>query len=106
MFRRFAMVVLAFGVVAGYGSAFASFRYHRQACHGRWHDSEWRDSRAEPAAAPAPVVIAPPAPAPTAVAPVVVQQPAPAAAAPNVFIIMPGANGAVPTVVAPAAAHP
>ena len=66
LFRRFAMVALAFGVVAGYGSAFASFRHHRGACHGRWseHDrwngaESWNQRDFDGRDARAPVVTAP-----------------------------------------------
>jgi hypothetical protein len=84
------MALLALGVVFGYGGAFASFRHHAYECHSRWEQNEgaWRNERLTPAAAPAPVVVQAPA--------------APAAAAPQIFIIMPGASQAVPAVVVPA----
>lgn len=94
------MAVLALGVVGGYGSAIARAAYWRGACHASagghgWHGGDWREARwqerrdevkVEPKAAPQPQTV-------------VVQQPAPApAAAPQIFLIMPGAQ---PQAVAP-----
>lgn len=92
--RRILLVLLGFGVFAGYGSAVASARWHARHHGGcdRWE----RDARFErfgdrfdrrDAPPPAPVA----APAPQTV--VVPQAPAPAAApAPQVFVItVPGA---------------
>jgi hypothetical protein len=102
--RRPLIALLAFGVIAGYGSAIgAAVHHHRfHSCHGLGAEAgpeAWGPGgfeRFHPYA---------PAAAPQAAAPqtVVVQPPAPAAAAPNVFIVMPGA--AMP-VVTPAAVAP
>ncbi len=109
--RRLALAVLGFGVVAGFGSAFAHARGHAM-CHSDWERSERFDDRQFDGPAfgerrgferAAPAAVAPQAP----VAPVIVQS-APAQAAPSqVFIVMPGATG-VPAVVnaAPAAPAP
>lgn len=85
--RRVLLVLLGFGVFAGYGSAIASARWHHRqhgGCEGRWSRSSERPPFA-PTPAAAPVVIPQAAPAP-----------APAAALPaqQIFLIMPGAQGA------------
>ena len=100
--RRILLVLLGFGVFAGYGSAIASARWHARhgggGCESRWSQRYQRDE-ARPAVAPAPApqtIVMPqaaPAPAPT-------QQ---------IFLIMPGAQAApgvpqVITVPMPAAA--
>ncbi len=93
--RRVLIVLLGFGVIAGYGSAFASARWHARhhgGCEGRWEERSDRfdrfDRRDESR----------PAAAPVAPQTVVVPQAAPApAAAPQVFVIMPGMQ-AVPSV--------
>jgi hypothetical protein len=89
--RRTLLVLLGFGVFAGYGSAIASARWHARSgggCEGRWGQDRWSErferTRAEPAAvAPAPAQQG------AVVAPVVVPQaaPAPAQPAPQVFVI-------------------
>jgi hypothetical protein len=115
--RRVLLVLLGFGVFAGYGSAIASARWHHRqqgGCEGRWSRGSDREdvrhdfARGGPFAQPAPqaqVINVPQA------------APAPAQAAlpaQQIFLIMPGAQGAaaaapqvitvpVPTV-APAAA--
>jgi len=93
--RRVLLVLLSFGVFAGYGSAIASARWHHRqqmeggGCEGRWG----RDYRDE-----ARTVVAP-APAPSPQAQVInVPQAAPAAPtqqlpAQQIFLIMPGAQG-------------
>lgn len=85
--RRVLIVLLGFGVFAGYGSAIASARWHARhhgGCEDRWSRGADRGfDRAVPAA---------PAPSPQTV---VVPQAAPApAAAPQIFLIMPGAQAA------------
>lgn len=107
MRRPLLLALLGFGVVAGYGSAFAhAARWHHGGggCHARWSERgferfgrpDWRDERATP---PAPVA------APQTV---VVPQaaPAPAAPAPQVFVIMPGAQPAPQVVTVPVPAAP
>ena len=99
--RRMLLVLLGFGVFAGYGSAIASARWHHRmhnngGCEGRWEERSDRfgpggrfDRRddfrpaapAAPAAAPQTVIV------PQAAAP------APAAQ-PQVLIIMPGMQAA------------
>jgi hypothetical protein len=104
--RRVLLVLLGFGVFAGYGSAIASARWHHRmhnggGCEGRWsqrgyYDNNRDDDRtvAAPAVAPTPqaqvinVPQAAPAPAPAQQLP-----------AQQIFLIMPGAQG-------PAAAAP
>jgi hypothetical protein len=105
--RRLLLVLLGFGVFAGYGSAIASARWHARhhgGCDERWGRSgkydRWQHAEAPvppaPQAAPAPVLVSPPpaaAPAPqvfvisvpgaTPVAPQVISVPVPAAAAPT-----------------------
>jgi hypothetical protein len=112
--RRALIVLLSFGVFAGYGSAFASarwhMRHHAECEHGRWNeharwDDRFGDRFAEPRSVPAPTV------APQQPQTVVVQSPAPAAApAPQIFVIMPGAASPVPAQLvqapAPQAANP
>ncbi|MFZ5442370.1 MAG: hypothetical protein ACOZQL_20340 [Myxococcota bacterium] len=101
MRRPVLLALLGFGVVAGYGSAFAhAARWHHGGCHDRWAErarferwghADWRDDRAAP-------------PAPSAPQTVVVPQAAPPAApAPQVFVIMPGAQPAPQVVTVPAA---
>lgn len=102
--RRILLVLLGFGVFAGYGSAIAGARWHARhhagsgGCERRWdRDSQRGSERSEdarPAVAPAPQTIVMPQAAP---------------AAPQIFLIMPGAQAApvvpqVITVPAPAAA--
>ena len=101
--RRILLVLLGFGVFAGYGSAIASARWHARQHHGgyggcesRW-DRDQRPDDARPAAAPAP--------APQTI---VMPQAAPAPAQ-QIFLIMPGAQSPqsapqVITVPVPAAA--
>ncbi len=108
--RRALIVLLSFGVLFGYGSSFASARWHMRQhaeCeHSRWSerarwDDRFGDRFAEPRVAPAPTI------APQQPQTVIVQSPAPAAApAPQIFVIMPGATSPVPAqlVQAPAAA--
>ncbi|MBL8938461.1 MAG: hypothetical protein JNM69_28095 [Archangium sp.] len=110
---RFALMgLLALGVVGGYGSAFAHAAHWRAhgGCHGQqmggWHDGRFQDDRwgnrfeeraevkqAAPAAQPQTVVVQSPAPA--------------AAPAPQIYVIMPGAQQAPAvqpqTIVIPAA---
>lgn len=97
--RRVLLVLLGFGVFAGYGSAIASARWHHRqhgGCEGRWsrgYDTNREEPRtvAAPAATPqAQVINVPQAAAPA---------PAPAVPAQQIFLIMPGAQG-------PAAAAP
>lgn len=96
--RRALLLVLGFGVFAGFGSAFAHARHHWAVDRGytsgcdHWGGGE-RFMEPRVSERPAPVVA-------PASAPVVVQA-APAAAPSQVFIIMPGASSnAVPAVVA------
>jgi hypothetical protein len=99
--RRILLVLLGFGVFAGYGSAIASARWHARnggGCESRWSRGYERPEEARPAAV---------APAPAAAQTVVVPQAA--AAAPQIFLIMPGgqAPAAAPQViVVPATAAP
>jgi hypothetical protein len=114
---RFALMgILALGVVGGYGSAIARAAHGGGGCHSRggWHDARWQDSRYGPRFEEAREEVKQAAPA-AAPQTVVVQQPAPAAApAPQIFVIMPGAQAApaqpqtivVPTVAVPAIAAP
>lgn len=115
--RRMLLVLLGFGVFAGYGSAIASARWHHRmhnngGCEGRWEERSDRfgpgdrfDRRDDfrPAAPP-------PAPAAAPQTVIVPQAAAPAPAAqPQVFIIMPGMQAApalpqIVTVPVPAAA--
>lgn len=103
--RRLLLVLLGFGVFAGYGSAIASARWHARhhdgggGCESRWgRGPERPDARpaAAPAAAPQTIVMPQAAPAP----------------AQQIFLIMPGAQSpGVPQVItvpatAPAAAVP
>ena len=86
--RRVLLVLLGFGVFAGYGSAIASARWHARhgggGCESRWsRTSEFEQSR--PAAAPVPQTVVVPQAAP-----------APAPAAQQIFLIMPGAQAAAP----------
>lgn len=112
--RRVLIVLLGFGVLFGYGSAFASARWHWRAHHGGGCDNRWgqrsddrfdRNDFARPVAAPPPV-----APAPQTV---VVPQAAPAPApSQQIFLVMPGAQApaaapqviTIPAQVAPSAA--
>lgn len=106
--RRPLLVLLGFGVIAGYGSALAHARHHGGGCHSRWSEHSERFEhpgfdRFERRDEPRPVA------APVAPQTVVVPQAAPAAApAPQIFVIMPGAPSApqVVTVPVPAAAAP
>jgi hypothetical protein len=95
--RRILLVLLGFGVFAGYGSAIASARWHHRmhnggGCEGGWEQRSDRFDRFDrrddprPAAAVPQTVIVPQAPAP---------------AAPQVFVIMPGmqAAPAIPQIV-------
>lgn len=110
--RRILLVLLGFGVFAGYGSAIASARWHHRnaggGCEGRWSENRWhRGDRDQARAAPVPAaspavstVVVPPAAA--APAPVAGQQ---------IFLIMPGAQATpgapqVITVPVPAAQAP
>ena len=100
--RRILLVLLSFGVFAGYGSAIASARWHARH-HGEYRGCESRWDRPDEArpAAPAPVALA--------AAPQTIVMPQAAAAAPQIFLIMPGAQAApgvpqVITVPVPAAA--
>lgn len=87
--RRILLVILGFGMFAGYGSAIASARWHARqhgGCEGRWSEGRWgqrwqdRDSNVNTVVAPAPAT--------TPVQNVVVPAaPAPAAPAPQVFVI-------------------
>ncbi len=97
--RRILLVILGFGIFAGFGSGIASARWHARhhgGCESRWQE---REDALRPSAPPAPAA------APQTV---IVPQAAPAPAAqPQVFIIMPGGQAAAPQVVtvpAPAAA--
>ncbi len=107
---RFALMgLLAFGVVAGYGSAIARAAHGGGGCHSRggWHDARWQDSRFGSRFDEARSEVKQAAPVPQTI---VVQQPAPAAApAPQIFVIMPGAQAAPSqpqTIVVPAVAVP
>ena len=92
--RRVLLVLLGFGVFAGYGSAIASARWHARhggegGCQSRWSRGYDRNDRddARPVVAP---VVAPPQQmqaSPT----IVVPQAAPAPAQ-QIFLIMPGAS--------------
>jgi hypothetical protein len=89
--RRILLVLLGFGVFAGYGSAIASARWHARhhgeygGCESRWdrdsHRGFERSEEARPAAAAPQTIVVPQA----AAAP---------AAAPQIFLIMPGAQAA------------
>ena len=98
--RRILLVLLGFGVFAGYGSAIASARWHARngpgGCEGRWSEGRWGGRGHERAEEPRPAVAAP---APAAAQTVVVPQAA--AAAPQIFLIMPGgqAPAAAPQVI-------
>ena len=85
--RRILLVLLGFGVFAGYGSAIASARWHHRNAGGHGCESRWNreEARAVVAPAPAPQTIVVPQAAP-----------APAAAMPSqqIFLIMPGAQAA------------
>lgn len=78
--RRILLVLLGFGVFAGYGSAIASARYHRNHCN--WDRERFErfeqvtERRDAPAATAAPQTVVVPQAAP-----------APAAPAPTVFVI-------------------
>lgn len=98
--RRFLMVFLGLGVIFGFGSGIASVRYRmHHGCHdwrdGRYADARgdwrgWREARdlqPEVKAAPQTVVVQPQA------------APAPAAPAPQVFVIMPQGAAPAPQVV-------
>ncbi|HEY1086095.1 MAG TPA: hypothetical protein VGE37_00325 [Archangium sp.] len=97
--RRVLIVLLGFGVLFGYGSAFASARWHWRAHHGGGCENRWgqryddrfdRNDFARPVAAPPPAA---PAPAPS-------QQ---------IFLVMPGAQApaAAPQIITlPAQAAP
>ena len=87
--RRVLLVLLGFGVFAGYGSAIASARWHARhhgegaGCESRWgRTSEFEQPR--PAAAPVPQTVVVPQAAPAAVP------------AQQIFLIMPGAQAAAP----------
>lgn len=95
--RRVLLVLLGFGVFAGYGSAIASARFHHrhqgESCG--WSREYQRPEEARPAVAPPQQTIVVPAAAP--------------APAQQIFLIMPGAQAAqavpqVITVPVPAAA--
>lgn len=100
--RRILLVILGFGVVSGFGSAFAHARWrahHHGGCEGgRWSE-RWNRSDA----------VTPPAPVQTVVVPQAAPPPAPipyAAPAPQVFVITvpTGAAQPTPVVVTPAPA--
>jgi hypothetical protein len=96
--RRILLVLLGFGVFAGYGSAIASARWHARngsGCEGRWSEGRWGGRGYERAEEARPAV-APPAPAAQTVV-----VPQAAAAAPQIFLIMPGgqAPAAAPQVI-------
>lgn len=105
--RRVLIVLLGFGVFAGYGSAIASARWHHRqfdggGCESRWSRGPGPDFRGDARQAFAPAPQAAPAPAVVAT---------PALPAQQIFLIMPGAQGAaavpqVITVPAPVAATP
>ncbi len=87
--RRVLIVLLGFGVFAGYGSAIASARWHGhhggggcESREGRWGRGYDREEVRTPAA-----------PAPAAPQTIVMPQAA-AAPAQQIFLIMPGAQGA------------
>ena len=103
--RRVLLVLLGFGVFAGYGSAIASARWHHRmhnggGCEGRWSQRGYYDNNRDDDR-----TVAAPAVATTPQAQVInVPQAAPAAPtqqlpAQQIFLIMPGAQG-------PAAAAP
>ena len=99
--RRILLVLLGFGVFAGYGSAIASARWHARngyghGCDGRSSEGRWGGRGYERPEEARPAVAAPaPAPAQTVVVPQA------AAAAPQIFLIMPGgqAPAAAPQVI-------
>lgn len=106
--RRVLIVLLGFGVFAGYGSAIASARWHGrhggagcESREGRWGRGFEREE-VRTVAAPAPAAVAPQT---------IVMPQAAAAPAQQIFLIMPGAQGAtapqvitVPVQAAPAQA--
>lgn len=85
--RRVLLVLLGFGVFAGYGSAIASARWHARhgggGCESRWSRTAALE-QPRPAAAPAPQTVVVPQAAPAAVP------------AQQIFLIMPGAQAAAP----------
>ena len=92
--RRILLVILGFGVISGFGSAFAHARYmrHHGGCDGGGGD-RWgqRWERPSPVAAPVQTVVVPQA------APAPVQMPAPyAAPAPQIFVITVPSGGSQP----------
>lgn len=102
--RRILLVLLGFGVFAGYGSAIASARWHaRHHDGGGGCESRWSRGYERPDARPAVAPVAPAAAPQTIVMP----QAAPAPAQ-QIFLIMPGAQApGVPQVITvPAAAVP
>lgn len=118
--RRPLLVLLGFGVIAGYGSAFASARWHGRHCgmeRDRWEQADRFDRRdfgrdfdrrdAAPVAAPQTVVVPQAAPAPAAPAPqvfVITVPSASAAPAPQVITVpVPTAVAAPAPAAAPAA---
>jgi hypothetical protein len=109
--RKLAIVLLSFGVIAGYGSAFASMHRMHHGCGysegGRWVPGHWESdaerSALDRAAAPivvtpAPVVAPAPAPAPYVAPPpqIIVVQPQAAPAAPPTIVVQPPTPAATP----------
>jgi hypothetical protein len=108
---RYALMgLLAVGVVGGYGSAIARVAYWKGACHGAagYHDGRFGEGRFGSRFQDRAEVKQVAAPAQAQPQTVVVQQPAPAPqAAPQIFLIMPGAQAAPSqpqTIVVPAVA--
>jgi hypothetical protein len=87
--RRFAIVLLSFGVIGGFASGFASMhRMHHGGCgyseEGRWvpgHFEPYAEKTVAPAPAPAPLA----APAPQ----IIVVQPQAAPSAPPTIVVQP-----------------
>ncbi|MGV3620048.1 MAG: hypothetical protein ACO1OB_04485 [Archangium sp.] len=95
--RRILLVVLGFGVISGFGSAFAHARHmrHHGGCDGERWGQRW-DRRGEVNQAPAPVQ--------TVVVPQAAPAPAPmpyAAPAPQIFVITVPSGGAAAQPIAP-----
>ena len=91
--RRVLLVLLGFGVFAGYGSAIASARWHARhggegGCQSRWSRGYDRNDRddATPAVAPTP------APQQMQASPTIVVPQAAPAPTQQIFLIMPGAS--------------
>ena len=95
--RRILLVILGFGVISGFGSAFAHARHMRH--HGGCDGDRWgqRWERPAPVAAPVQTVVVPQAAAP---APAPMPMPY-AAPAPQIFVITVPTGGAAAQPVAP-----